>query len=155
MSDTLQTTKERKLTAKQELFCQLYATDAKFFGNATQAYIKAYNVDLSGLGAYAAARASASENLTKPNISKRINQLLEDIGFSDVEVDKQLAFVIMQHGDLKAKMAGIKEYNALKKRTASGAPGQLNIIALILQKWGLENVGEDSGDALGIPENRA
>lgn len=153
MSDALQTTKDRKLTVKQELFCQLYATDAKFFGNGVQAYIKAYKVDLAVPGAYQVAAQGANENLKKPYISNRINQLLEDIGFSDVEVDKQLAFVIMQHGDLRAKVAGIKEYNALKKRTAQGLPGQLNIINLILQKWGLDNVGEDPGDALRISEN--
>lgn len=108
--------KERKLTLKQEKFCVLYATDHSFFGNATQAYIKAYNIDVSVPGQYSVAAQSANDNLKKPHIYKRINQLLEDIGFSDAEVDKQLAFLIAQHGDLRTKVAAIKEYNALKSR---------------------------------------
>lgn len=109
---------DKKLTPKQERFCILYASDVKFFGNGTQAYIEAYQVDISVFGAYVMARSAASENLTKPHIMRRINELLHDIGFDDVSVDKQLAFVVMQHGDLKAKIAAIKEYNSLKKRVS-------------------------------------
>lgn len=146
-----QLTKPRKLTLKQETFCRLYATDAKFFGNATQAYIKAYAVNTDIPGAYTTARAAAHENLTKPHICERINQLLEDIGFTDTEVDKQLAFVIMQHGDLKAKMAGIKEYNQLKKRTSAGIVN--NGIIAILGKYGLQDAGQAASTAPRLPED--
>lgn len=136
----LQLQKERKLTLKQEKFCQLYAADEYFFGNATQAYIKAYGIDVKVPGRYAVAREGGATNLTKPNISKRINQLLEDIGLTDESVDKQLAFVIQQHGNLAAKVRGIAEYNKLKKRV--DAPTN-NAIVLILQKYGIDaDVGQ-------------
>ncbi len=142
-----------KLTLKQELFCRLYATDARFFGNATQAYIEAYDKDMSMPGAYQTAKVVASENLAKPYLVKYINSLLEDIGFTDVEVDKQLAFLIAQHSNYPAKIAAIKEYNALKKRVGTGAfGGQVNIINLILQKWGLTDVGQNPGDETRVSE---
>jgi hypothetical protein len=108
--------KPRKLTLKQERFCKLYAKDARFFGNGTQAYIEAYKVDLSMPGAYQVAAQSAAENLKKPYLVDYINSLLDDLGFTDIAVDKQLAFLINQHGNYQAKIAAIKEYNALKKR---------------------------------------
>jgi hypothetical protein len=42
--------------------------------------------------------------------------LLETGGFNDQNVDKQLLFVINQHGDLQSKVRSIAEYNKLKKR---------------------------------------
>ena len=106
----------RKLTPKEELFCQFYAGDRDFFGNGVQSYIEAYAIDITQKGAYNTARVSAHNLLTKPNIIKRINDILEDGVLNDIFVDKQLAFTISQHGDLRAKVSGIKEYNALKKR---------------------------------------
>ena len=41
---------KKKLTKKQELFCEMYATEREYFGNGTQAYAKAYNIDLSEKG---------------------------------------------------------------------------------------------------------
>lgn len=105
-----------KLNPKQELFCTLYATDREFFGNGTQAYIEAYDPPRQSKNWYLAARTSASELLTKPNILKRINELLEESGLNDVHVDKQLAFLITQNADFKSKVAAIKEYNSLKSR---------------------------------------
>ena len=140
MSNDLQTIEDKPLTLKQERFCQIYATDASFFGNATRAYAIAYNKDLSIPGMYSVVARSAADNLKKPHIFHRINQLLEDIGFTDTEVDKQLAFVIAQHTDLKAKLSAIKEYNNLKKRTT--APIINNGIALILEKYGLQDAGQ-------------
>lgn len=101
---------------KHELFCKLYATEREFFGNGTQAYIEAFDIDTSKKGAYAAARASASGLLTKANILARINELLELGPLNNEFVDRQIGFLIEQNADYSAKMAAIKEYNALKKR---------------------------------------
>lgn len=109
-------TSENELKLRQEKFCQLFASDAEFFGNGVQSYIEAYNIDTSKKGAYAGARASASILLTKPNILARINELLESAVLNDEFVDKQLSFLISQNADFSSKIAAIREYNALKKR---------------------------------------
>lgn len=57
----------RSLTPQQELFCQAYALDP----NGTQAAIKAGYSENS-------ARQIASENLSKPYIQDRVNELLCD-----------------------------------------------------------------------------
>jgi hypothetical protein len=41
---------------------------------------------------------------------------LELQGLNDSYVDKQLELLITQNADFKAKIAAIREYNALKKR---------------------------------------
>lgn len=147
----LEKTKDKKLTLEQEEFCKLFASEAETFGNGTQSYIEAYHVDLTKKGAYRGARASASRLLTKANILRRIDELLESAALNNQFVDKQLAFLIAQNADFGAKMSAIKEYNALKKRIAS-SQGQLNIINLILKKWGLEDVGQAEGNAERISE---
>jgi phage terminase small subunit len=106
---------KRELTPKQELFCKLYATEREYFGNGTQAYIKAYGLTIRNNSDYASARAMASENLTKPNILKRINELLE-VQLNDENADRQLAFLMEQDADFRAKLGAIKEYNKLKSR---------------------------------------
>lgn len=108
--------KVKSLNPKQELFCQLYASDREFFGNGTQSYIKAYDIDTTKKGSYAAARASACDLLTMPNINSRINELLESGGLNDNFVDKQLLFLINQNADLSTKRSAIAEYNKLKSR---------------------------------------
>jgi phage terminase small subunit len=105
----------RELNPKQEMFCKLYASDREFFGNGTQSYIEAYNPPKTG-NWYLVARSRASELLTNPNVLRRINELLELQGLNDSYVDKQLELLITQNADFKAKIAAIREYNALKKR---------------------------------------
>ena len=108
--------KKRELNEKQKLFCELYATNREFFGNGTQAYIEAYDIDLTKKGAYASARVDASKLLTKSNILKQINELLDLGGLNDQRVDKELLFLIEQHSELGTKLGAIKEYNKLKER---------------------------------------
>lgn len=98
-----------------EKFCQLYSSNKEFFGNGVQSYVEAYNINLQKKGAYAAARANASQLLTKTNILKRIDELM-DIYINDQVVDKELAFVILQKSELSSKVAAIREYNQLKQR---------------------------------------
>lgn len=116
MSEQPTETKDKKLNPKQELFCQLYASETEFFGNGVQAYIEAYEPDTSQKNWYKAACASASRLLSNVKVCERINQLLESQGLNDQNVDKQLLFLINQHADFKSKAAAIKEYNKLKAR---------------------------------------
>lgn len=105
-----------KLTPQQELFCQLYASDKEFFGNGVQSYIKAYGIDTSKPGWYGSAKSGAWENLTKPYILERIEEIFEAHGLNDTFVDKQLEKLIVQDADFNAKMKAIQEYNKLKAR---------------------------------------
>ena len=63
---------EKKLTAKEEAFCYNYVMDAESRWNATKSAIKAGYSKKT-------ANAIACENLTKPNIKKRISELCKDI----------------------------------------------------------------------------
>lgn len=111
-----QTRSGHKLTPQQELFCQLYASDKEFFGNGVQSYSKAYGLDLSKSKDYSTAKCGASENLTKPYITERINEIFEAHGLNDTFVDKQLEKLIVQDADFNAKMKAIQEYNKLRQR---------------------------------------
>lgn len=113
---------DKKLNPTQEKFCELYASETEFFGNGTQAYIEAYDVNLSRPGAYAAARSDASRLLTNANILKRLDEIL-DLTLNNAHVDKQLALVITQNADFSSKVAAIREYNKLKKRVDAGFGG--------------------------------
>lgn len=129
---------DKQLTPKQELFCQLFASDQEFFGNGTQAYIEAYNIDLTKKGAYAGARTSAYRLLTNVDILKKINEILETGILNNEFVDKQIAFLITQNAELGTKLGAIKEYNALKQRvtnkldvTSDGKPIEPVIVRII------------------------
>ncbi|RJQ67325.1 MAG: hypothetical protein C4519_24320 [Desulfobacteraceae bacterium] len=107
--------KKKKLNAKQEKFCKLYASDEEFFCNGVQAYIEAYQPKRVG-NWYNSAKSSAFNLLTKTDILSRIDELLELRGLNDSFVDKQLEKLITQDADFKSKLGAIKEYNELKKR---------------------------------------
>ena len=109
------TVKKTKLNPKQEKFCQLYASDAEFFGNGVQSYIEAYEPKKQG-NWYNTARSRASELLTSPYVLNRINEIFEARGLNDAFVDKQLELLITQNADFKSKLGAVKEYNELKKR---------------------------------------
>ncbi|MFA5234535.1 MAG: terminase small subunit [Sulfurimonas sp.] len=111
-----------EVTPMQEAFCKLFATEPEFFGNGTQSYISAYGVDVNQKGAYLRARVEAHNLLTKPNILQRINELLEEIGLNDSNIDKQLFLVVNQNADLSAKIQAIREYNKLKGRIKDENP---------------------------------
>ncbi len=110
------TVKKSKLNPRQERFCQLYASEAEFFGNGVQSYIEAYDPDKSKGNWYNTARSRASELLTSPNVLNRINEIFEARGLNDAFVDKQLELLITQNADFKSKLGAIREYNALKSR---------------------------------------
>ncbi len=125
-------TKERRLTLQQEQFCQLFVSE-DFFGNGTQAYIEAYDVDVTKKGAYDVARACASENLAKPNINARITELIDSAGLNDHNVDKQLLVAIQQNAEFGSKVSAIREYNKLKARIKNDDSDPIRVVVEIKQ----------------------
>jgi hypothetical protein len=106
----------RKLNAKQEMFCQLYATDREFFGSGVDSYLEIYDIDRSKPNWMKTASAAASRMLSNVNVCARINDLLDKRGMNDQFVDKQLVFLMTQHSDFTNKLGAIREYNKLKQR---------------------------------------
>lgn len=103
--------------SRHELFCQIYTSESEFFGNGTHSYAQAYDKDVKERKDASACAISANALLKNPMILQRINYLLNSqVGFNDVNTDKQLAFLIMQSADLRVKLAAIREYNQLKGR---------------------------------------
>lgn len=109
------------VNARQELFCRLYSTDKEFFGNGVECYTEAYDVDQRKPNWYMVAAAGASRLLKNVKIIARINEILNETGFNDVAIDKQLSFLVHQHADFNAKLGAIKEYNKLKQRIVERA----------------------------------
>jgi hypothetical protein len=138
-----------RLTQKQERFAQLYATEREFFGNGVASYIEAYNPSRIRLGWYEAACSSASRLLSNVKVCRRINELLEEAGLNDQNVDKQLAFLVTQHSDFKTKLGAIREYNKMKKRVNDAKGLVLNVqpVAVMEIKDGdKQEATTDSGD---------
>lgn len=100
---------ERNLTARQEKFCQEYLIDL----NATQAAIRAGYMPT-------AARATGSENLTKPDIQSRLSELnksrLEATGISQKRVLEEYAkiafFDIREIFDVDGGLINVKQLDA-------------------------------------------
>lgn len=120
-----------KLNPKQELFCQLFASDREFYGNGVESYAEAYGYDLNDQRKYRTAGVNAYNLLKNPKILTRINELLEVGVLNDAFVDKELAFLITQSADLSTKRAAINDYNKLKQRILDKSKvelsGDLNI----------------------------
>ncbi len=127
-ADELEVANNAKLNPKQELFCKLYISDREFFGNGVQAYFEAYRVDKSKISSYKTACANASRLLSNDKVLNRINELLENKELNDAFVDKQLAFLITQHSDLRIKLGAIREYNKLKQRITEKIENKLPIL---------------------------
>ena len=106
---------KRKLTLKQEKFCQVYVSPDEFFGNGVQSYMKAYGLEFNKKN-LASARANAYKLLTNAHILRRIDELLEIDGFNDQQADKTLAFLMTQKAELGTSLGATKEYNKLKGR---------------------------------------
>lgn len=121
-------TKEGELNQKQELFCQLYATDREFFGNGVETYLEVYDIDRGKPNWYKTACAAASRLLSNVKIIERISQILEEQGLNDTFVDKQLKFLITQYASFDSKLGAIKEYNKLKQRIVDKSEVEGNII---------------------------
>lgn len=127
------------ITAKNELFCQYYASDREFFGNGVQSYIEAYGIDASKPGAYNGAKANAFKLLTNADILKRIDEVFEAHGLNDTFVDKQLEKLIVQDADFSAKNKAISEYNKLKGRITDKAEVETNVTVTVVDYSGSNN----------------
>lgn len=116
---------EANLSAQDELFCELFASDRELFGNGVQSYIEAYDITVVKGGknldenekTYDACKSAAHFRLTNSDFLNRINEIFEGRGLNDMFVDKQLEKVITQDAEFNPKVRGIQEYNKLKKRT--------------------------------------
>ena len=121
-----------------KVFCELYALDMDLMGNGTRAYAVAFDVKLDDpevyKKSYATCRTKAAQLLTKVDILAYINELLDDYCLNDTQVDKQLAYVILQHTDLKAKMSAIKEYNRLRVRVKDKLAESIGTLAQALHR---------------------
>src|SRR3990167_9315395 len=106
-----------QISNEQEKFCQLFARDLKLAGRPFECFMKVYKNDLEPHQTPDFVKKQVKELLTQDNIIQRVNQLLEEDGFNDQNVDKQHLFLINQHADFSTKMKGIEHYNKLKKRT--------------------------------------
>lgn len=137
-SDKTAAKTENDLNLQQEQFCVLYtgtgAIDRDLFGNGVQSYIEAYDVDKTKPFWYESAMSCASRLLRNVKVITRINELLQEGGFNDQNVDKQHLFLINQHADLKTKMSAIKEYNAVKKRVENKMTLEVQGIEITVRK---------------------
>lgn len=119
------------LTRDEERFCRIYVSATEFYGNGTQSYIEAYDVQVvKGTReklekgkrkklTIESVRTMAYRLLTRVDILGRIDQLLEEGGLNDAFIDKQLKHLITQHADPRVQLAAITEYNKLKARIVS------------------------------------
>jgi len=135
------------LNLLQEEFCKKYTSrDYEYFGNGTQCYLAVYGplyfLENKKKLDYKVAQVLAHKALSRVNIYTRINELLEEGGFNEQNVDKQHLFVINQCADIPSKIKAISEFNKLKKRID-------NKIELVLPTPILGKVfSEDKTDAL-------
>jgi hypothetical protein len=106
--------KEKPLNPNQMKFCYLYAANKECYGNAIKSYAIAYEREITK-ESYQSIAASASQELTNFKIQKKIHDIL--IGqFKDDVVDREHVRVILQDGEMGAKVQAIREYNKLKQR---------------------------------------
>ena len=107
----------KKLTLKQQLFCQHYV---ETLGNGTEAVVRAgYEIiGRSGQPDRNLAKSIASENLTKPDILEYLDTLLEKGGLNDQMVSAHLKFLINQFDDLPVKVRAIDVYYKLHGKYA-------------------------------------
>jgi len=109
------TVEKEKLSPRREAFCEMYTSpDREMFGNGVQSYIEIYKPDISKKNWYKTACACSSRMLSNAKIINRINELLEQQGFNDENVEKQHLFILNQHGNIPAKMKAIDSYYKLK-----------------------------------------
>jgi len=107
-----------QISNEQEKFCNLYTRDHELMGDPVACYLECYEIEPHEIGKPHLIKQKVNELLNKPQIVQRINSLIEEDGFNDLNVDKQHLFLINQHKDLTVKMKGIEHYNKLKKRTS-------------------------------------
>lgn len=160
------------VTMKQEVFCQEYIDSV---GNGTVAAIAAFDItnkellnipkedrtkeQIKAIEAVCnTASTMATEYLRKPNIIKRIDEILDERGFTD-EVVKTEHFKLIKNSKDEVRMRAIDSYYKLKGKNAPdkvdlstlGKPlyddGQANKIASRIIERGKSDIGT-SGEEL-------
>jgi phage terminase small subunit len=127
---------DKVLNLEQMRFVEFYtALGSDTYGNATQSYLKAYNCS------YVTAKSNSAQIIKKPHIIEAINMQLEIQGLNDVTVDRELFSTILQNKDLSSKMAGIREYNKLRKRVVDSQKQPLMIGLSLTQIFDEANKG--------------
>lgn len=106
----------------------MYASDAEVFGNGTQSYVVAYEINKSQRNWYKVAQGQASRLLSNEKICKRINELLDGQGYNDENVRKQHTFLLNQQTDLTTKLGAVKEYNRVTGKGNLGSQATVFII---------------------------
>lgn len=102
-----------KLTSSQEAFARAYAAFGKdTFCNGYLSLIRTREFKGSKNSAY----SYASQLKSHHAVQARIQELLEERGLLEEDVDAEHLKVIKQDKDLSNKMKGIVEYNRLKNR---------------------------------------
>lgn len=118
--------KEKGLTIKQELFCQVFINEPLVCGNMTKSYALAYNVDCDDPKQYNYAKSMAWTTMQKPYVNNRINEIMGQSTLNEATLDGQLSWLIHQNGDLKVKMMAIKEANKLQGRIQKKVNHEVN-----------------------------
>ncbi len=114
----------KSLNPQQELFCKYYVQEGETFGNATLAYAEAYGYDLDGLErdekekAKNACAVAGSKLLRNAKVLELIRKLLNE-KLNEGTVDAELSKLVLQDGDMTAKLGAIKEYNRVRGRVTA------------------------------------
>jgi len=164
------------LTPQQELFCKYYTQNEALFSNATLSYAEAYGFDLDNMSReapvikkdkkgkpvewgeseytrnYNLCSSLASRLRRNVKIQDRITECLNEL-FNDKFIDSQLLKVISQDGKLDAKVAAIREANAIKSRivrrsdlTSGGEPVKVIGIEYVTPQKNDTNEAKDQGN---------
>lgn len=162
---------KKRLSAEQELFCQLYAGNhvKELFGNATRSYMEAYGYNsriqsvreqideqyqLKDRG-FSAEIKSLESKIKSIEGSARTagNRMFTIVSISnrvneimdsmirDDFNDREMLYTIGQRYDLASKIAAIREYNQLKKRIQKDPPAQVGPISIQISPDVLNKMG--------------
>ena len=112
----MQATKAYDISLQMEIFCRYFTTAGEFYGNGVRSALHAHNLDALDQRQYRMAKTISYSYLSNEKVLKRINDLMEEGGFNDVNADKQLLFLMTQNSDYSSKLGALKEYNKLKQR---------------------------------------
>lgn len=107
----------KELTPQQELFILYYmGIGQPTFGNATRAYMKAFDYPVpANKKRYNVASVMSSRLLGKDKISKACADRLKSYAVNEI-VDQERQYVITQRTNVVAKVMAIKTYDELKGR---------------------------------------
>ena len=125
------------LTEKNEQFLQFFIFDSELNGNATQSYIRAYNLDPKKKKDVDSANAAASRLLKRNDIIKRLHFLTKQSALSLPDIYPHLLWLARQKGNLtvslgatKAIISEIHRYEELSGLNKSNYPKVIKTIEI-------------------------